>query len=183
MSNIRIIKTGINISKILAQLKQYPEDWNSQKDLPKSESLVKKGFDDLPIDVLQLVIGAVNHSNDFVFNSNLCVKTPAYTKHTEIVDFLKRHYDDRVQRCGFLCLPIGAEVGVHVDEGSYYLTRDRYHLSIQGIYNYYVGDESITVHPGTLFWFNNKKKHRAVNVGSVPRITFVFDLLHHKDNP
>jgi len=27
MSNIRVIKKGINVSKILKQLHQYPEDW------------------------------------------------------------------------------------------------------------------------------------------------------------
>jgi hypothetical protein len=31
MNNIKIIKTGINVSKILKQLDQYPEDWDGQR--------------------------------------------------------------------------------------------------------------------------------------------------------
>ena len=33
MKNIKIIKTGINVSKIKKQLEKHPEDWGSQKDL------------------------------------------------------------------------------------------------------------------------------------------------------
>jgi len=29
MKNIKIIKTGINVSKILKQLEQHPEDWGA----------------------------------------------------------------------------------------------------------------------------------------------------------
>ena len=31
MSNIKVIKTGINVSKIKKQLEKYPEDWGSQQ--------------------------------------------------------------------------------------------------------------------------------------------------------
>ena len=83
-----------------------------------------------------------------------------------------------VHRCGFLSLPIDGYVGAHIDEGTYYLTRDRYHLSIAGQYQYFVGNETAIVDPGTLFWFNNKMPHGAVNLGEETRITFVFDLPH-----
>jgi hypothetical protein len=82
----------------------------------------------------------------------------------------------------FLALPVGEIVGSHIDEGTYYLTKDRYHLSIQGKYEYTVGDETTTIEPGTLFWFNNKLPHKAVNIGDNIRITFVFDVPHHKRN-
>ena len=53
-------------------------------------------------------------------------------------------------------------------------TRNRYHLSIK--YQYFCGEETIIVDPGTLFWFNNKQPHGAVNIGDETRITFVFDI-------
>ena len=56
--------------------------------------------------------------------------------------------------------------------------RDRYHLSIEGQYEYIVGNERITVDPGTLLWFNNKIPHGTVNLGDVTRVTFVFDVPH-----
>jgi len=77
-------------------------------------------------------------------------------------------------------LPIDEIVGAHIDEGTYYLTRDRYHLSILGRYQYFCGTGSVIVEPGTLLWFNNKLPHGTVNIGNETRITFVFDMPHGK---
>jgi mannose-6-phosphate isomerase-like protein (cupin superfamily) len=108
--------------------------------------------------------------------------TPAYNHHTEIISFLKRHFK-KFDRCGFLSLPVGGEVGQHIDIGSYYQTRDRYHLAIQGAYDYTVGGETVRVEEGDLIWFDNKQSHGTKNVGDVVRITFVFDVPHSKNNP
>ena len=41
---IKVIKTGINVSKVIQQLKKYPQDWDHQKNLKDSQSLVDRGF-------------------------------------------------------------------------------------------------------------------------------------------
>ena len=71
----------------------------------------------------------------------------------------------------------------HIDWGTYYLNKDRYHLSIQGRYRYTVGDESVEIEPGTFLWFNNKLEHGTENIGDETRITFVIDVLHSPTNP
>ena len=180
MKNIRIIKTNVNVSKILEQLKKYPEDWGSQKDIEDAEQLDPTEYT-VTVDVLQLIIGGLETEDQYVGNSEICIKTPAYEKHTEVISYLSKYFK-KLRRCGFLALPVGEIVGSHIDEGTYYLTKDRYHLSIQGKYEYTVGDETTTIEPGTLFWFNNKLPHKAVNIGDNIRITFVFDVLHHKRN-
>ena len=180
MKNIRIIKTNVNVSKILEQLKQYPEDWGSQKNIEDAEQLDPTEYI-VTVDVLQLIIGGLETEDQYVGNSEICIKTPAYEKHTEVNSYLSKYFK-KLRRCAFLALPIGGEVGIHIDEGTYYLTKDRYHLSIQGKYEYTVGDETTTIEPGTLFWFNNKLPHKAVNIGDNIRITFVFDVPHHKQN-
>ena len=180
MKNIRIIKTNVNVSKILEQLKKYPEDWGSQKDIEDAEQLDPTEYI-VTVDVLQLIIGGLETEDQYVGNSEICIKTPAYEKHTEVISYLSKYFK-KLRRCAFLALPIGGEVGIHIDEGTYYLTKDRYHLSIQGKYEYTVGDETTTIEPGTLFWFNNKLPHKAVNIGDNIRITFVFDVPHHKRN-
>ncbi len=180
MKNIRIIKTNVDVSRILEQLKQYPEDWGSQKNISNSEQLDPTEYT-VTVDVLQLIVGGVETEEQYVGNTEICIKTPAYEKHTEIINYLGKYFK-KLRRCGFLALPIGEEVGFHIDEGTYYLSKDRYHLSIQGKYEYSVGDETVIIEPGTLFWFNNKLEHRAVNVGNNVRITFVFDVPHHKKN-
>jgi mannose-6-phosphate isomerase-like protein (cupin superfamily) len=182
MSNIRIIKTGINVSKIMKQLREHPTDWGSQRNIKDVKSLIDRGFADLPIDALQLMIGVVEKAEDFVGDSQMSRKTAAYDHHTEVVRFMKRNFHKH-DRCGFLSLPVGGHVGLHIDEGTYYHTRDRYHLSIQGRYRYYCGDEHVDVEPGTLLWFNNKLMHGTENIGDCTRITFVFDVPHSKKNP
>ena len=129
------------------------------------------------VDVLQLVMGGVTNPNEDVGNTEICTKTPAYKKHSEVRKFLNKNYPN-YRRCGFLALPVGEMVGAHIDEGTYYLDKDRYHLSIQGQYKYFVGNEDIVVDVGTLLWFNNKIPHGTVNLGDETRITFVFDVPH-----
>ncbi len=63
---IKVIKTGINVSKVIQQLKKYPQDWDHQKNLKDSQSLVDRGFADLPVSALQLIIGGVRNKEDFV---------------------------------------------------------------------------------------------------------------------
>jgi len=180
MKNIRIIETGIDVSKILEQLKQYPEDWGSQKNIKDAEQLDSNKYT-VTVDVLQLIIGGITKEGEYVGNTEICEKTPAYEHHTEVLKFVFKRFK-KLRRCAFLSLPVGQIVGSHIDEGTYYLTKDRYHLSIQGKYEYNVGDEKIIVESGTFFWFNNKLSHSAKNIGEEPRITFVFDVPHHKKN-
>jgi hypothetical protein len=181
MKNIRIIKTGINVSKIIKDLNDNPQDWNYQKELPDTKVLDPHTYISQAA-VLQLVIGTVSHPDEYVFDSEGCMPAPAYQRHTAAIGFLKRHFKN-FKRVGFLALPPEGETGAHVDFGKYYLTKDRYHLSIQGTYEYVVGDEKIIVEPGTLFWFDNKQEHSAKNIGKVDRIVLVFDVPHSKDNP
>ena len=182
---IKIIKTGIDVSKVTEQLRRNPSDWEHQTKQEGVHSLDKDhDYDDLPVGNLQLTMGAVQKQEDFVGDSELNVNTPAYKRHTEIFKLIKEEFGDKqIERCGFLGLPVEGFVGAHIDKGTYYLTKDRYHLSIMGQYQYFCGEESVVVDPGTLLWFNNKMAHGTVNLGDVTRITFVFDVRHSSTNP
>lgn len=213
MNNIRIIKTGIDVSAIKAQLEQFKEDWNSQSKLANTgemqhadlqsygerevevlkhqhEEMDKTGHLEngehaevsCEVDVLQLIMGGVMNPGEDSRNTEICIPTPAFFKHTAVVDFVKEHFRS-LGRCGFLALPVGKKVGAHIDIGSYYLNKDRYHLSIQGRYKYNVDGEEAIIEPGTFFWFDNKKMHESVNIGDETRITFVFDVTHTDLNP
>jgi hypothetical protein len=176
MNNITVLERGIDVSGVLEQLKQYPEDWGAQKDIANTGDLVDQwGFPKIEAGVLQLVMGAIQSAGEYVGDSELCVPTPAFQRHTEVLAIVSRYFK-HVSRCGFLSLPVGGSVGTHIDVGTYYASRNRYHLSIQGKYRYHVGDESIDIEPGMLLWFNNKLPHGAENLGDITRITFVFDV-------
>ena len=91
MKNIRIIKTNVDVSKILEQLKQYPEDWGSQKDIKGTEQLDPTEYI-VTVDVLQLIIGGIETEDQYVGNSEICIKTPAYEKHTEVINYLSKYF-------------------------------------------------------------------------------------------
>ena len=177
---IKILKTGINVDKVVQQLKKYPQDWDHQKNLKDSQSLVDRGFADLPVSALQLIMGGVRNKVRLCWGLGRSISR---LQHTLITARSERSYASslRMQRFtgdGFLSLPVDEIVGAHIDEGTYYQTRNRYHLSILGRYQYFCGKESVIVEPGTLLWFNNKLPHGTVNVGDETRITFVFDIPH-----
>ena len=177
MTNIRIIKKGIDVSKVIEQLEQYSDDWYIQR--KGTDTLLERGYADIEVGNLQLIVGAVKKKEDFVGASQISRPTAAYQRHTEVIKIIKRELRGaEIHRCGFLLLPVDGYVGAHIDEGTYYKTRDRYHLSIAGQYQYFVGNESVIVDPGTLLWFNNKLPHGAVNTADEPRVTFVFDVPH-----
>ena len=176
MKNIRVLEENIDVSGVLAQLRQYPEDWGVQTRVDEVHDLVDEwGFPKMDIGVLQLVMGVTHSNTEYVGDSEDCVITPAFNRHTEVLRILGRYFRD-VSRCAFLSLPVGGKVGTHIDVGDYYLTRDRYHLSIQGTYKYHVGDEEVIIKPGMLVWFDNKLPHGTQNLGDETRITFVFDV-------
>lgn len=184
LKNIRIIETGIDVSKVIEQLQKYPEDWGSQKKIEKAEQLDPTKYL-ITADVLQLIVGGINNKDDYVGDTEICIKTSAFERHTEIIKLIGKRFKrvDKIRRCGFLGLPVGEKVGSHIDFGTYYLSKDRYHLSIQGKYLYEVDNEQVIIEPGTFFWFDNKLNHSAINIGNDVRITFVFDFPHHKNNP
>lgn len=134
------------------------------------------------VDVLQLIMGGITKPGEDSRNTEICIPTPAFYRHTAILDFIKTRFR-RLGRCGFLALPVNEKVLPHIDIGSYYLNKDRYHLSIQGRYKYTVDGEEAIIEPGTFFWFNNKKMHSSENVGDETRITFVFDVTKSPENP
>ena len=177
MKNIKILKKNIDVHKVCEQLSIYSDDWFIQR--KGTDTLLERGYADIEVGNLQLIMGSVKKTEDFVGDSEINIPTSAYGRHSEILRIIEKEMPGReLHRCGFLSLPIDGYVGAHIDEGTYYLTRDRYHLSIAGQYQYFVGNETVIVDAGTLFWFNNKMPHAALNLGDETRITFVFDMPH-----
>ena len=181
MSSIRVIETGIDISQIVKELQEHDADWGNQKQYGNGHLNPETCI--VSAEVLQLIMPATIPDVP-PGDSEYCIPTPAYFNHKAVVKFMEdRCGKDNFRRCGFLRLPVGQIVGQHIDGGSYYWTKDRYHLSIQGRYEYTVDGETVVVEPGTFLWFDNKKMHGTKNIGDEPRITFVFDVPMNPNNP
>jgi hypothetical protein len=177
-SNFRFIEKNIDVSKILNQVLSNSQDW-------KAVSAYKNISGDLePYGFLPLVMAWVKEEGVSPKDTEYQMNTPMYKKYTEIRKWLKIQGITEISRAAFFKLRIDGSVGRHVDEGAYYSTRDRFHLSLQGKYLYHVDGEEHVIEPGTWFWFNNKKHHWAKNISpDTERITFVWDVPHHVKHP
>ena len=148
---IKVLKTGINVSKVIQQLKKYPQDWDHQKNLKDSQSLVDRGFADLPVSALQLIIGGgVKHKDDFVGDSEINIKTPAYAHHSEIRKIIRKQFKNAdIHRCGFLSLPVDGYVGGTYRRGNLLseAETDIIFPYLEG-YQYFCGKETVIVEPG-----------------------------------
>ena len=178
MKNIVIIKTGIDPKPFLDQVYANYDDWNWVSSLDPT----CVGGEKNPYGFLPLVWAKVRRGEN-PKNAEKQQETPLYSHYGEVRKFLRENNINSTGRAAFFRLKPGDSVGMHIDEGTYYLTKDRYHLSLQSRYEYCVGEEIMIVEPGTFFWFNNKINHGAKNIGDVDRISLVFDVPHNKSNP
>ena len=170
VSNFRIIDDNVDISKILKQVTDNPQDWQAVSNYENiGGNLHPPGF-------LPLVMAVVSSPDEDPKDSEVLQVTPMMTKYDEIVKWLIGQGFTTFSRAAFFKLAPGRGVSAHIDDGTYYLTKDRYHLSLQGTYRYEVDGEVHIIKPGTFFWFDNKKIHSALNIGDDDRITFVWDL-------
>ena len=54
MRNIKILKKGIDVSKVKEQLEQYPDDWYIQR--KGADTLLERGYADIEVGNLQLIM-------------------------------------------------------------------------------------------------------------------------------
>jgi mannose-6-phosphate isomerase-like protein (cupin superfamily) len=177
MSNFKFWDYNVDVDSILQQVLDNPTDWQAVSSYKNIAGDLK------PYGFMPLTMAVVRKEGDNPKNSELQMNTPLYTKYTEIRKWLQSRGITEHSRAAFFKLAIGGEVLSHIDDGTYYLTRDRFHLCLQGRYLYTCGDEQHIIEPGTFFWFNNKKHHAAKQVGDVERLTFVFDVPHSLEHP
>lgn len=178
MSNFIFIKHNVDVIAVLAQLKQYESDW---KEVATYEST---GGTKDPYGFLPLVMALTNKEFPEPKNTDLLKPTPMFERHTEIKRLVRSFGIKKFSRAAYFKLAVGGSIGNHIDDGMYYLNKDRYHLSLAGRYLYNVDGEEHIIEPGTFFWFDNKKYHWAKNISPTEdRLTFVFDVPHSKDNP
>ena len=175
LSHFRFIEKDIDVSKIVSEID--PNDWDV------AGTIKGAGGDLTPYGFLPLTMAVIDNEGDDPKNTEKQQNTPMFHRYKEIRRWLKSYKLHRHSRAAFFRLKPGDTVGSHIDDGTYYLTRDRYHLSLQGRYEYWVEDEMHIIEPGTFFWFDNKRYHAAKNISDVDRLTFVFDVPKSKKNP
>jgi len=113
-------------------------------------------------------------------------------------------YGGKYARAMYYRTPPDTSVGIHLDaqpdsfnlsnKHDFYYKKDRYHVVIDGSYEYTVDHEledkiyelplknamtlpvTKTFSKGEVWWFNNKRPHTSYNNGDIPKINLVFDI-------
>lgn len=85
----------------------------------------------------------------------------------------------QLSRATIVRLKPKSQVFRHIDEGSYYFLRDRFHLVLQSASGSILmsGGETVRMQEGELWWFDNKQFHESYNESDEWRIHYIFDLL------
>lgn len=92
---------------------------------------------------------------------------------------LVHQLDGTLSRVMIVRLKPRGKVYRHIDNGAYYILRDRYHLVIKSENGslMFAADESVIMQEGELWWFDNNQHHQAENLSNSWRIHIIFDLL------
>ncbi len=69
MDCIELVKRGINVRKVVEQLEQYPDDWFIQR--KGTDTLLERGYADIEVGNLQLIMGAVKKKCEEVRDSSM----------------------------------------------------------------------------------------------------------------
>ena len=177
-SNFRFISYNEDVDEMLQQILNNEEDWGYVARLNNI------GGDLDPYGFMPMTMAVLKHKDEDPKNAEGLERTALYAKYKNIKLWLKKWGIRKTARAAFFRLQTMSSVGRHVDEGTYYLDKDRYHLCLQGEYDYECGGEWHTIKPGTFFWFDNKKPHQAHNYSeTIERISFVFDVPKSDKNP
>ncbi len=88
------------------------------------------------------------------------------------------HVQGSLERALYVRLLPQAVVYPHIDAGAYYATRDRYHFVLISDSGSHLksGDEEVVMHPGELWWFDNKALHESANPSDQWRVHLIFDI-------
>jgi outer membrane protein assembly factor BamB/orotate phosphoribosyltransferase len=85
----------------------------------------------------------------------------------------------QLSRATIVRLKPKSQVYRHIDQGSYYFLRDRFHLVLRSPAGSVLmsGGETVRMQEGELWWFDNKQHHESYNDSDEWRIHYIFDLL------
>tara|TARA_B100000085_G_C18524035_1_gene504918 strand:+ start:1027 stop:1578 length:552 start_codon:yes stop_codon:yes gene_type:complete len=116
-------------------------------------------------------------------HTNATVETETYSRYPKVKEFMhwfEETYGGLIFRIAIVHLPADGVVHPHIDEGTYYQDKDRFHLVLSGYYDMIVNDKTEMFSAGELWWFNNNMMHDVKNASPMPRICIIFDVYNSK---
>jgi aspartyl/asparaginyl beta-hydroxylase (cupin superfamily) len=177
LRNFRRIHDGIDILTVLKELRAAAPLW-SRNTWRQDNIAVQRETNTIFLRAVNRSVPADRAIND----THECATTKEAENFPYLMSLIHRlaaEQDSTLQRAMIVRLRPYGRVYPHVDEGSYYAMRDRYHLVIvsPGGSELTSGGETAVLREGELWWFDNKRVHSARNFSPTWRTHAIFDLL------
>ena len=174
MKNIWVLSDNIDIVGMLNEVESQSHLWTVDTGR-QSNIYVQQHTQSITL------VNAIRNNDESQISINdlqAYAKTQMWDQFPTVTNWLQKTFPGGLSRILIVKLLPEKEVYPHVDAGSYYRVRSRFHLALKGKYAYNVGNETVIVNPGTLFCFNNSLTHSSQNLKNEDRISIIFDVEH-----
>jgi outer membrane protein assembly factor BamB/orotate phosphoribosyltransferase len=175
MKYFKLIRSGIDVAPLLEEVRSREEDW-----------LIDTGRQDkirVQRDTNTIFLSTAAHRPDLHINENQETRLTSISRNFPaalawMTEFA-RETNCHLSRATVVRLKPHSRVFRHIDEGSYYFLRDRFHLVLHSPTGSVLmsGGEEVRMQEGELWWFDNKQFHESCNESDDWRIHYIFDLL------
>jgi hypothetical protein len=181
LKNFRRVLTGINTVPFIDEITENDGLWSINTSRQDQISVQR--------DTNTIFLRAVDAHRGINVKVNEiqeCITVPEAARFPLLMSYLAEFtamQDAELQRAMIVRLKPGGRVYPHVDSGSYYAWRDRFHLVLKSAAGNELmcGGERAILQEGELWSFNNKLFHSAMNRSSKWRVHVIFDLLRFRD--
>jgi outer membrane protein assembly factor BamB/orotate phosphoribosyltransferase len=175
MKYFKLIRSGIDVTPLLEEVHSREEAW-----------LIDTGRQDkirVQRDTNTILLRAAVHRPDLHLNENqesrLTSVAKTFPRALAFMTEFAQEMSCHLSRATIVRLKPRSQVFRHIDEGSYYFLRDRFHLVLESSTGSVLssGGEQVRMREGELWWFDNKQYHESYNESSDWRVHYIFDLL------
>ena len=175
MKYFKLIRSGIDVAPLLAEIRLFEDAWLIDTGRQNKIAVQR--------DTNTIFLRTAAHRPDLPINENQESRlTSAAKNFPQALAFMTEFAEElgcQLSRATIVRLKPKSQVFRHIDEGSYYFLRDRFHLVLQSATGSVLmsGGEEVRMQEGELWWFDNKQYHESRNVSGDWRIHYIFDLL------
>jgi hypothetical protein len=171
----KLIRSDIDVAPLLEEVRSQENAWlidTARQDKIRAQR-----------DTNTIFLSSAVHRPDLHINENQeCRLTSVARNFPGALAFMAdfaQEMNSHLSRATIVRLKPKSQVFRHIDAGSYYFLRDRFHLVLQSATGSVLmsGGEEVRMREGELWWFDNKQYHESYNESDEWRIHYIFDLL------
>jgi outer membrane protein assembly factor BamB/orotate phosphoribosyltransferase len=175
MKYFKLISSGIDVAPLLEEVYSQEQAWllnTSRQDKIRVQRDTNTIFISSPVAWPDL---NVNENQE----SHLTAVSELFPRAVAFMTGIAKEMNSKLSRATIVRLKPKSQVSRHIDAGSYYLIRSRFHLVLHSSAGSVLmsGGEQVRMQEGELWWFDNKQYHEAHNESDEWRLHYIFDLL------